>query len=580
MDLVYFGNNNLQVPGKVTVNSTDDPSGAPNEVQRSPLARGQGSIPTNVRITEKTITIEGDLYSDTNKTLVERLREFKTMLDVPDSYLRIMPESSFQVLHDPEAVGSWSGSDDAVSLSADTTDFQYGTTSLKFNIVVATSANDQATLTNSSLTSVNLSTHTSTGSFEFWVYIPDPLYITGINLRVGSDSSNYYSATITTDYQGKTFSTGWNLLSADWSAMTTTGSPNAAALTYLRIQIQYQSAQADMSGLRLDGFLWVNDDLVRNYPAYRIDASPQITRNNSDINRVQFSAQFLNYTGTSIGTHSVTGFNKTGVTALQDDETVDIDGSYKPLPQFTITVNTATGLDTISIVNILTGETLTYSGSWAAGDKIVVGGRSFISQLNGATKDFTGKIPSAALKRNRFRLQLATTSPTVTSFTTNTTQRKVSEGNYLAQSFVAGATGTITKIEILAYQTISAFYDFISIYADSAGSPGTRLGLATIVIPVGSTLAYIASTSPAAAVTNGTTYWIVFQNTIVYGAGSGSDVYWGYDGAGGYGSGAAKTSTNGTSWSAATGDQDFKVTISPAPAYNIDWSMVYNKQDL
>ncbi len=128
--------------------------------------------------------------------------------------------------------GTWAVGGTASSLSANNSNFVQGAGSLQFNTTVGA-----AYLENSTMTAVDLSTVANQASFFTWVYIPTGTSLTSVNLRIGSSSANYYTATVTTNQQGNAFANGWNLCQFAWSGMTTTGSPSSSALDYARITL-------------------------------------------------------------------------------------------------------------------------------------------------------------------------------------------------------------------------------------------------------------------------------------------------------------------------------------------------------
>lgn len=108
---------------------------------------------------------------------------------------------------------------------------------------------------------------------------------------------------------------------------------------------------------------------------------------------------------------------------------------------------------------------------------------------------------------------------------------------YWAQSFVPGATGTLTRISLVTRLASGTSGDLkVRIYSDSAGSPNTLLYTANTVQVTGTSYATVNVTTNL-AVTSGTTYWIVIEDPYVVGS---YHLYFGSASAGGYASGAIK----------------------------------------
>jgi len=49
-----------------------------------------------------------------------------------------------------------------------------------------------------------------------------------------SDASDYYDLTVTQTQQNTAFQNGWNLLQYAWENSTVVGTPNAAAINYVK----------------------------------------------------------------------------------------------------------------------------------------------------------------------------------------------------------------------------------------------------------------------------------------------------------------------------------------------------------
>lgn len=161
------------------------------------------------------------------------------------------------VMHDMDSVtanGTWAvvAASDAVSLEADTVEYQKGSGSLKFMVDVSNSGNNYAAIENSTVSSQDLSKYNNTGSMLARVYIPSVTYVTGLTGRWGSSSSDYYEKAITTNAQGGALVAGWNVVKFDWETATTTGTPDDTAIDYLYLQLTYSASQADMSYVRFD----------------------------------------------------------------------------------------------------------------------------------------------------------------------------------------------------------------------------------------------------------------------------------------------------------------------------------------
>jgi len=151
--------------------------------------------------------------------------------------------------------GTWavdSTNSDATNLTIDTVEFEEGGGCFNFDVDVSQSGNNRATIQNTDLTDKDLSSFEDLGSFLFRTYLPDVTYFSSITFYIGSDASNYWSGTVTTDYNGNAWAAGWNRVKVVWSAMTATGTPDASAITYIRFDFNYTGSQTDDTDFRID----------------------------------------------------------------------------------------------------------------------------------------------------------------------------------------------------------------------------------------------------------------------------------------------------------------------------------------
>ena len=78
--------------------------------------------------------------------------------------------------------------------------------------------------------------------------------LTSVTLKWGTDSSNYYTYTATTDYLGNSFVTGWIKIKIPWSSIPTTiGTPTITSIKYLQITIA-ASPTTNLGLIRMQNF--------------------------------------------------------------------------------------------------------------------------------------------------------------------------------------------------------------------------------------------------------------------------------------------------------------------------------------
>lgn len=118
-----------------------------------------------------------------------------------------------------------------------------GTGSVSFQLNQTGIASSVAVISNSTMASVDLTNHYNNADEFFSAYIPNASGITSIRYIFGSSTlglTNYFdSGQITLAYMSETFGDGWNNIMKPWADFSIVGSPNVAAITYMRVEITY-----------------------------------------------------------------------------------------------------------------------------------------------------------------------------------------------------------------------------------------------------------------------------------------------------------------------------------------------------
>jgi len=129
-----------------------------------------------------------------------------------------------------DTVGNITVFGDAENLSTDTSDFITANASLTFDI---SSAGGTTCGVEETISSIDLTNYLKgNGCVTVWAYITSTTNLTNYILRIGTDSSNYYYKTITTQSDGTAFVTGWNLLKFDLTSLTETGTVTDTSILY------------------------------------------------------------------------------------------------------------------------------------------------------------------------------------------------------------------------------------------------------------------------------------------------------------------------------------------------------------
>lgn len=178
-----------------------------------------------------------------------------------DSYLVVNHMSKYpaQLIASFDSItadgGTWAAdttNSDATNVTVDVYEYKQGSASLNFDITVAQSGNNRATIVNSSISTLDLTQYNNLATWVFWVYIPDVTYTTSVTLFWGSSSTAYWSASATADVNGNAFVAGWNRIAIAWNGATMTLTPTVSAITYIRYDVNYGASQANATDYRID----------------------------------------------------------------------------------------------------------------------------------------------------------------------------------------------------------------------------------------------------------------------------------------------------------------------------------------
>lgn len=152
--------------------------------------------------------------------------------------------------------GTWAAdttNSDATNVTSDDETYKKGTASLNFDLNVSQSGNSYAIIQNSTMTAQDWSDYEDTGFLRVWVFIPDNTYISQFTARWGSDTSNYWQQTVTTDHNGDSFpNNDWCLLSFEWSGSTEISSPDSENIDFIYLRMSYDSSQSNDTDFRYD----------------------------------------------------------------------------------------------------------------------------------------------------------------------------------------------------------------------------------------------------------------------------------------------------------------------------------------
>lgn len=166
--------------------------------------------------------------------------------------------------------GTWtadtSGSD-ALNVATNSITFMEGSGSVSFDVDVSQSVQNFARVYNPSMNVKDITAATQPYLFAY-VNIPDVTYVTGVEIAYGSDAAatpstkaNYRTFTATTQFGGRAFVTGKNIIGVPWSSSVETGTVDETSIRYVEAKLSYSASQVDATGVIIDGIFLRDGEL-------------------------------------------------------------------------------------------------------------------------------------------------------------------------------------------------------------------------------------------------------------------------------------------------------------------------------
>lgn len=220
----------------------------PNQISPVRIKNFEGglNLADDTLIEDNQLSTATNVFYNSEKKLQTRYGQGNFGQNIPDVITTI---------HNCDSVagnGTWTGTNDAVTVALEASNQKRGAGAIKFNVTVATSGNNFATVTNSGMSTVDITT--AKGLLGFWLYTPTgaKTNLTNVALKVGSSSANYYSWTIavTSLTEG-----AYVFIPLTYASASITGTPNDAAIGYIQLQLNYSASYTDKTGWMFDDFV-------------------------------------------------------------------------------------------------------------------------------------------------------------------------------------------------------------------------------------------------------------------------------------------------------------------------------------
>jgi hypothetical protein len=133
--------------------------------------------------------------------------------------------------------GTWTGTN-ASNLTTNTVNFVIpAMSSLQFDLAATATGSVQ----NSTSSAVDLTNHLNQSTLFWYIWLPTGSDFTSVSLSWGSSSSNYWTVTATTNWQGEAFISGWNLIGVPWISAVQTGTPTVSSTSYVQASFTHNS---------------------------------------------------------------------------------------------------------------------------------------------------------------------------------------------------------------------------------------------------------------------------------------------------------------------------------------------------
>jgi hypothetical protein len=205
------------------------------------------------------------VYTQATSTAPSMLTEYSQKYFLNAGYTDAATYTTLHAMDTYDGNGTWAGTNDATTVATDTTTYKEGTGSVSYSIDVSNSTSNKATLTNSTLTGVDISSNEiNNGAIVLWTYLTDADDIRSIEVKFGSDSSNYYAVRGFQDVQGIKYQDGWNRILIPTLSKQTVGTPDLSSVDYLQVNTEFDSGEADQASCRIDSIQYV-DKYIQYY---------------------------------------------------------------------------------------------------------------------------------------------------------------------------------------------------------------------------------------------------------------------------------------------------------------------------
>jgi hypothetical protein len=171
-----------------------------------------------------------------------------------------MDEDCFTI-DDCNSISNITASGDASDLSLDTNNYVEGTGSAKATITYSTG---KATF-EFDFTSQDLSDYQDVSGIYFNLYLSGITGFTSIDIKIGNDSSNYFTQNVTENADGTAFHTGWNLVKCNWAGATEVGTVDVENIVYACLDFNIGATFVTTTAFNIDNFKIITGEMFNTF---------------------------------------------------------------------------------------------------------------------------------------------------------------------------------------------------------------------------------------------------------------------------------------------------------------------------
>lgn len=414
--LTLFGGQNIS-NDKCVGSDYDGQRDSSNRIESLPNVSVEGETVVNRVGNSKPIIIDGSFKTPSRTwNLEDIIAEYEEAFNKSGRMLHVCRR--WELLTDASSLSSWLSGGRVTSLTQNLTNYQLNGGSME--IAIDSAGGGNFNISKIGLEDIDISDLIADGNVEFLLYFEDALNVESVEVRFGSDESNYFAKTdIQKAFDTSDFVNGWNLISVNPENMTQTGTVDPYSIRYVYIQVNLADAELGDNKFLFGGMWFQKETYTRNYKCELSALKIGAKRGHNDF--APFTAEFLCPSGSSETTSYYTLKAESGVTDVSKAFRVNFLGSQYPQPHIRVILSDATNVGSIIIENETTNESVTLTETFADNDIIELDMENLQILRNNVPIDYTNVLPSFKLGSNRLVVTLVSSSEAQEGQSTNNT---------------------------------------------------------------------------------------------------------------------------------------------------------------